>query len=132
MKTFAIILAAAVLIPGCGSDGSGGGGTTGGTPPATTAPSTLVLSADVNDDSTTDMAVVDKTQPPGQRVTSVATKDPATGQYVALPVSAVSDDLLDAVLAWDVTTPVSPTTMEASITVMDRGTPKPVIVRRVP
>ncbi len=130
MRTFAIILATATLIPGCGNDG-GSGGSGGGTataPPS--APGTLVFTADVNDDSISDMAVVEKTRPPGQQVTSVASKDPQTGQPVALPNSSVSGDMLDGVLAWDTVTP--PATMEASITVLDRGTAKPVVVRRVP
>jgi len=130
MRTLAIILATAALLPGCGSDGGSGSGGSGTATAPPSAPGTIVFTTDVNDDSISDLAVVEKTRPPGQQVTSVASRDPQTGQPVALPNSSVSGDMLDGVLAWDAVTPAS--TMEASITVLDRGTPKPVVVRRAP
>ena len=94
------MLAITMLIVGCGGDGSSS--SSGGTAVAPPAPaSKLVLLADFNGDGNEDMAVVDKAQPAGQQVTSVVWQDPGAGTYGELPTSAVSNDVLNAALAWD-------------------------------
>ena len=78
------------------------------------------------------LATIDTQAAPGNRVSNVVTKDPITGQYIQLPTSSVSSDMLSGVLAWDATSPNTPANQEVSLTIMDNGTPKPVIVRRLP